>query len=375
MKRLLLRGVSIIFIITVVGILISGNNKDLKGNINILVSSSSKEYIEEMANEFMIRNEKVRISIQTEYDNGYSKKVKESIHNDINLIEIDTIDLHMLMQLEDKFNDNDEIIETYKNNFTVGRINEVNFSQKIKGMPLTSRPIVLYVREDLMNQYGYDKSSINTWDDVIRIGEDIFSKSYGEVKLINATGQDLKDLISILVMQEIESDEKSEEEALKEVTNFIYLLNRKNIINVVDGGGFAIRISSINGMRELAAINEQCEWVATYPPSKLLGGNKFYVAEGSNFVIVNNNYNKSEIVEEFLEYLTSNSDKVIKYAREGAFFPSYLYAYKDKKIEQEINNFIGRSPLVVMDNIIRKAPPINNYQLYRDIKLRVTTDY
>ena len=40
----------------------------------------------------------------------------------------------------------------------------------------------------------------------------------------------------------------------------------------------------------------------------------------------------------------------------------------DSSIEGEINNFAGKSPIVVMDNIAEKAPILDNYDLYFKIR-------
>ncbi|MGL4774430.1 MAG: extracellular solute-binding protein [Clostridium sp.] len=367
----------IIVCILVIGAIISlfyGNDKEVKGEINILASAESYEYLVESANLFMEKNKKSKINVNKAYDNEYASKAKEAITSDMDIVQLDSVLMYKLNSLEENFSDNKEIIETYKNNFTLGRIKEVIFSDEVKGVPLTSRPLVLYIREDMIKEYGYSYVDLNTWNDVIRIGEDIHLKSNGKVKLINATGRDMEDLYSLLIMQELEKGEKDIEKIVSEVSNFILMLNEKNIINLVDGGEFAVRISSANGMRELAAIKEKCEWVATYPPSKIQGSNKFYVAEGSNLVIVTVDKEKDELVEAFLSYLTTNTEVAIKYAKKGEFFPSYLYTYKDKSIEDNINNFIVRSPLIIMDNIIQKAPEIKDYEIYREAKSKFTNN-
>lgn len=53
----------------------------------------------------------------------------------------------------------------------------------------------------MLEEYGYNRDEMNTWDDVIRIGKDIFEKSNGNVRIINATGDDYEDLVSLLIMQ------------------------------------------------------------------------------------------------------------------------------------------------------------------------------
>jgi hypothetical protein len=52
----------------------------------------------------------------------------------------------------------------------------------------------------------------------------------------------------------------------------------------------------------------------------------------------------------------------------GDFFLSFLSAYDNKSIEGAINNFTGKNPIVVMDNISKKAPILDDYDLYFKIR-------
>ena len=60
----------------------------------------------------------------------------------------------------------------------------------------------------MLREYGYKRDSMNTWEDVIKIGKEIYTKSNGKVSIINATGQDYEDLLDLLTMESF-SDDKS----------------------------------------------------------------------------------------------------------------------------------------------------------------------
>lgn len=347
-----------------------GWDKQIKGEINILSTYENYDYLKECADKFMEENQKSKINIEKVYDVEYLDKAKEALGGRVDIIQLDSITLDKLSYAMSKFHLSEDIVNTYKNNFTESRVREADIGGEIKGVPLSSRPLVMYVREDLLQEFGYKYSDINTWDDVIRIGEDIYTKSEGKVKLINSTGKDYEDLISVLIMQKLESGESDEKSIVGKVNEFYDILKSKNILNIKDGGEFICRISSINGMRELSLLEEECNWTTSYPPAISAGSNKFYVSEGVNLILLkgNNNYDNEKLSSEFISYVTTNTDIAIKYAKNGAFFPSFLYTYKNKDIEGAIKNFSLRSPLIVMSNIAERAPQISNYDMYKIVK-------
>jgi multiple sugar transport system substrate-binding protein len=227
--------------------------------------------------------------------------------------------------------------------------------------------LALYIREDMLKTYGYTRESINTWEDFIRIGKDIYAKSNGEVKILNATGQDYEDLLDLLTMESL-NDEKKAEQIKLEVQNIVNSLKDNNILNLEDGGKFLSRISSINGMKELAALDEECQWSIGNVPSIKAGANKFFASEGDNLLILNQDSDNEKLVEKFITYVVTNNDEAIKYVKAGKFFSSYLNTYSSKDIEEQVKNFVGQSPLVVLSNIEEKTPEISDYDKYIKVK-------
>ena len=210
-------------------------------------------------------------------------------------------------------------------------------------------------------------------DTVIKVGKDIYEKSGGTVRILNATGQDYKDLVDLLIMQNMSKD-LTEDEITYKVTSKIDELKNNNILNLIDGGEYLARVSSINGMREIMSIKEKCEWSAGTLPSLHPGTNKFYSADGSNLIILNENADNKRLIDKFITYVLTNTQDVTPFVKDGDFFSSYLYTYKNTEIEDQVNNFTGASPLVVMSNVEEKSLPMENYDKYIKIKQNLITE-
>lgn len=352
------------------------NDKDetARGSITIWANSMNFDYLNEAANNFMELNDKCKINVIKVYDNEYENKVEDVslFDNPPNIVQLNSNYIARNEKLKNTLIEENTLVNDYSKNFSEGRIDEIRDGDKILGVPLTTRPLLLYLREDMLSQYGYSYEDINTWGDLINMGKDVYVKSNGRVKILNGTGEDYSDLISLLVMQSME--ESKDKNTIKSlVENRINQLINENILNTNPKGEFLARISSINGMRELKALDVKCIWTANNVPSKSSGSNRLYVAEGDNLVVLKKDENNNTLIRKFLTFLISNTDNTVKYVKEGQMFSSYLSSYKDKAIEEEVKNFKGKSPLVIMSNIIKKAPIIKNYDLYRDVKSELLT--
>lgn len=361
---------SILLVIGIISINLFQPNKEqqVKGTIEIFASEGSYDYLAECANNFMKQNEKALITVTKleDYSQITSGKQDTKVKNKVvNITQISRSNFEQL-----KFNDyvnNDKILNDYAKNFSKYRISQVKDGDNYIGIPLTSRPLALYVREDMLKTYGYKRADMNTWDDFITIGKDIYNKSNGTVKILNATGQDYEDLLDLLTMENMNSD-KNVEQIKLDVQTMLTNLKNNNILNLEDGGQFLSRISSINGMRELMALKDACEWSTGNVPSIKAGTNKFFAAEGDNLVIVNQDSDNEKLVEKFMTYIITDNDDTVKYVKQGKFFSSYLNTYASKDIEEQRKNFVGNSPLVVLSNIEEKAPEISDYDTYTKVR-------
>lgn len=351
----------------------SNKEENIKGNIVIWANEDTYEYLCEYANLFMKSYEKTNVEVSLIYSSNYKDKILSSINDNSapHIIQLSTNDSRRLIKennLRKYISEEKGIVESYSSNFSIGRIKEANDKEGLVGVPLTSRPLALYLREDMLAQYGYTYEDINTWDDLKRVGEDILNKTSGEIRILNGVGQDYEDIVSLLVMQAME--ESNDKDKIEDMVK-TRLSEISNIMNTKVDGKFLARISSINSMRELTALDVSCQWTVNNAPAKLNGSNRFYVSEGYNLLVLNESEENSALIKKFLEFLATNTEECIKYVKEGKFFSSYLSTYKNKSIEESIKNFSGKSPLVVMSNIYEKAPEINDYEVYLEVKNKI----
>ncbi|OCB00736.1 ABC transporter substrate-binding protein [Clostridium beijerinckii] len=368
---------SVLLLIGIVSINLFQPNKEqqVRGNIELLVNENSYEYLVECANNFMKENDRTSISVKKleNYNQIVNNNSEGSTKSKISSIEqIDRFSFDKLkLDNYEYYNKDDKLLSEYAKNFSKYRVAQVKYGDNSIGIPLTSRPLAFYVREDLLKSYGYERDSLNTWDDIIRIGKDIHEKSNGKIFIINATDQDYEDLMDLLTMETLSDGDKSIDVVKSEVQSMMKKLEDNNILNLQSGGEFLARISSINAMKEIAALDVPCTWSVNNVPSLKPGANKFFSSEGDNLLILNQNSENDKLIEKFITYVITNNKEAVKYVKEGKFFSSYLYTYNTKDIEEPVKNFTGKSPLVVLSNIEEKTPSISNYDEYIKIKQEI----
>ncbi|AJG97083.1 sugar ABC transporter substrate-binding protein [Clostridium beijerinckii] len=368
---------SVLLLIGIVSINLFQPNKEqqVRGNIELLVNENSYEYLVECANNFMKENDRTSISVKKleNYNQIVNNNSEGSTKSKISSIaQIDRFSFDKLkLDNYEYYNKDDKLLSEYAKNFSKYRVAQVKYGDSSIGIPLTSRPLAFYVREDLLKSYGYERDSLNTWDDIIRIGKDIHEKSNGKIFIINATDQDYEDLMDLLTMETLSDGDKSTDVVKSEVQAMMKKLEDNNILNLQNGGEFLARISSINAMKEIAALDVPCTWSVNNVPSLKPGANKFFSSEGDNLLILNQNSENDKLIEKFITYVITNNKEAVKYVKEGKFFSSYLYTYNTKDIEEPVKNFTGKSPLVVLSNIEEKTPSISDYDEYIKIKQEI----
>ncbi|NLK94314.1 MAG: extracellular solute-binding protein [Clostridiales bacterium] len=350
----------------------NGQDKNIRGKIVVWSDEKTYDYMNSVAQEFMIQNTKCNIEVVKINENELDSYLIEAIKTGSlpNIVEIGSDSLNKLIEEVDgnsSFKNIDSYINNYSSNYTGRMLQEGKIDDKNIGFPFTTNPIVLYLREDMLNEYGYKGENINTWTDLINMGKDVFEKSGGKIRVLKATGKDYEYLISLLVMQAME-ESNSETEIKKIVDEKISILKNDNILNYDDYGSYLARLSSMEGMDELRKIDTECQWTANNAPSVVNGGNRFYLMEGKTLITFNKDGNNNNLLaEKFLGALTINSENIIKYL-DNQLFLSSLSVYNNKQIEISFNNFQGKSPLVIMSNISKKAPELEEYSLYKKIK-------
>lgn len=373
MKRFIICfSVSLVFFMAIFAIFNDNRNTKVTGKITLWAQAENYDYISELAQKFIISNEKCTIEVVKvegyEFDSKFDDAICKNLVPDI--VSIDNKRINKLVENYDEniqLKDNDKIVEDYSKNFTDRELQEVTINNRVLGVPFSSEPLILYLREDLLKTYGYTYGDINTWGDLIKIGKDIFEKSNGKVRMLNAIGKDYNYLVSLLIMQEVQ---QSNDEAIvrKNVSLVIEQFKTNNILNYDNSSTYLAKISSIEGMTEIMGTNEKCEWVSSNPPSNNNGNNKFYISGGNNLVEINNNEGNGKLRETFLRYIVTSNTDLYSYVSEGKFFSSFLSTYSKLETEKSINNFMYKSPIVVMDNVTIKAPKVENYELYQKLK-------
>ena len=369
-------GVLLVLITAVISILIVNfvevkDDDAVKGSLVIWVEDNMYDYMDKSAKDFMESNGKTDIKIvKVNHDQIQSVLLSNDVPDIVQLGSREVRELATTLSFIRENND-ENLINSFSKNYMKSRINEVKDEDKLLGIPMTSRPLVLYLREDMLKEYGYTYGQINTWDDLIEVGKDVHLKSGGKVSILNAVDKDYEDLISLITMQAMEEDLKEEEEIKNYVDNAILKLKENGILTTNKNGKFLARISSNNGMYELSNIKEECKWIACNVPSVYNGSNKFYISEGDNFVILKNYDKNYKLIKKFFDYISNNNKVRQEYILSGISFSSFISSYNNKAVEAGINNFIGVSPVIVMNNIYTKAPAINDYDLY----FKITDEY
>ncbi|WP_294374847.1 extracellular solute-binding protein [uncultured Clostridium sp.] len=365
----------IILIIGMFGVNLYKPNKEqvLRGKIEIIVYSDTYDYLSECAERFMELNNKAEVKVKKIYnDKEIMQEINNKNDNVTYIAQIDRSDFEdMKLEKVNYFEEQQDILSAYSKNFSQYRLQQMKYDDISIGIPFTSRPLALYIREDMLNEYGYTRDDINTWDDIISIGKDIYVRSNEKVRIINATGQDYEDLVSLLIMQYMGKNIPSEDVKAK-TDSMISELNNNNILNLNEGGEFLGRISSINAIKEISAIDIECTWSIGNVPSISHGSSKFFCNEGDNLVVLNNVEDNRKLVEKFITYVITNNSDAVKYVTKGDFFSCYLYTYKNKDIEVMPNNFEGNSPIIILNNIEEKSNTISDYNKFIDIKKTYT---
>lgn len=357
------------FIIIIISINLNEPNKNdkVRGNIQIWASNNTYDYLSECANEFMKLNEKVYINVNKIEE--YSSLKDNLLNEELDSVKIFESSLSNLKKFKlddfEYYNPSEEILSVYSNNFSNYRVNQLGNKQELVGIPLTSRPLGLYLREELLEQYGYTNKDFNTWEDVIRIGNDIYNKSDKNITLLNAINQDYYDLVDLLIMQNLDKD-KTNEEIEEIVLNKIDELKNNNVLSTDKNKEYIAKISSINAIKEIDSSGEK--WSVVTVPTSGLGKSKFFSAEGTELYILKSKNDNDKLIDKFITFLLANNNEAITYISKGDFFSSYLYTYKDKKIEASMDNFNGQNPLIVLSNVEENTNFINEYEKYLEIR-------
>ena len=368
-KTIIITIITVIVSILIINFFTKDREGVISGTITVVTDKYTNEYISELAENYMNGHSRTKINIELidnikDLDNKFKEGKKDNLPNIaiLNSYELD----YLKNKYKLNFENEEDLLNIYKRNFTKSSLQQITIDGKEMGIPLTTNPLVLYLREDILKQYGYKSSDINTWDDFIKVSKNIYKKSNGKYKGLSIIDDDYENLIKVLIMQNIDYF-NNKEEVIKAVKKDYKNLEDNKIL-AREGDDFFAIISSINTMKILKDLRKNCEWTVNDIPAYKIGSNRFFVADGYSAFVIDNDKKNRELINSFSEYMITNTDIALEYALNGDLFPTYIYAYNNKEIEKSMNNFIGKSPLVVMSNISKKAPKIKNYNLYKEVK-------
>lgn len=349
---------------------------NIKGEIIVWSDDKSYEYFNLVAQDFMKNNTKCKIIVKKIDEKNYESELDKSKNKKEipNIIQVynNTIEKNFILKNNIKVIPADKILNDYKNNYSLAQIQYITIDNDKIAIPFSVNPIMLYLREDMLKEYGYSHIDIRSWDDVITIGTDIYNKSGKTIKILNGIDEDYDYITELLLMQACEEN-TTVEGIQNEVEIKMKELITKNIINFDKKGKFLARLSSIEACNEIKKIEEPCDWTANLPPAKVMGDNRFFITPKKSLVCLEGSNNNNELVERYIMALTTNGTSGVNYITDGNDFLAYLSMYDYKKIEEKVANFKGESPIVIGSNIIKKAPQIKNYDLY--LKVKKNTKY
>lgn len=359
----------LIFIITFFSLLFfSKSNKGyLKGEIVVWAEGPYYYYFLRTAEEFQKSNKKVSIKVVNIEKDEYINKLLTTDEKKLpNVVQLNFIEIDKLKDKIDFFEENKSIIENYNKNFSISRVEEVKANDKYYGIPFQSVPIILYIREDILNKYGYKVEDINLWSQLIDIGNDIKNKSGGEINLFSS--KDKMNITLLMLAQLVDREDQvyDKDNLMSLVSNIYkeeYITNENN---------YLFRVTSLDFYKEIVKNNVDGEWICKNPPSFHIGENRLYDLGGKNLVALNVEKNR-EVIKDFITYAATNKELLSKELLEYEFFPSSLYSLKGKH-EEIKNNIGGISPFLTLMNIVERAPGINNFEVFKKIAIEIYND-
>ena len=226
---------AIIVLIVFGGVIFINDKKKQMGTIIIWADEDEYDYINTVAQQFIMENEDFDIEIEKINSENYKEEIEKAISED-KIPDIIEMDSQEILEFNNNYKNKlsiyncEEIIMDNKDEFNKRSIQDVTIDNNMMAVPYTMNPLVLYLRQDMLKDYNYLPEDIKTWDDLISIGKDIYNKSNKNVKIINAIGKEYNYLVDLLIQQAI-SEEKDINKAKENVNNMIKQLVDNNILN------------------------------------------------------------------------------------------------------------------------------------------------
>lgn len=349
----------LLIVITIISFDLIPMHGEVVGDLVVWTDNNNNEYITKLSKEFMEKNKRVKIKIEKiDSENVYEKisEYKENKRPDIAFVDSGYV---QYINEDAEFNyNNKDLMGLYNNNFTKGRIKQVEKNGGINAIPFTSNPIALYIREDKLNEYGHSSSEITSWETLFSVGIDIYNKSYGEIRIF--TKDDIENLVYVLSTAYSNSD-------IEKVISLLKELLDSELIGYYGENNYLFRLGSIDIANKINEKEILGTWVCTYPPAAKRGENRFFEFGGENIIIPKVSKSNEDAIMRFITFCITGSEELDELFLQGEVFPAATSRYDDIRLENSIEGINGESPYVILTNISEKAPVNINLERYYNI--------
>lgn len=327
--------------------------KELKGSIEVWADESNYSYLKNVADEFTESNKKVNIVVNKKQDGEILSYLNTANIEEIvpSLITVNSRELRSLGAEEiEKINYSDLIIENYNKNFNLWRLNEIKTGKNYLGVPIQSNPQVMMIREDILNEYGYNSEDIRTWEELINISKDIKNKSQGSIDLFSYNHIKVQDLAKIMIYQGASIYE--EEELVGLIKNNDLMGKRTSLCY----------IANKNNYKDIIEQNPEDALKVIMIPAISIGGNRAVSLDGDNLVVMKISSEKQELTNRFIAFAINNQDKMgEKLINNEPFFPSSKAFYNNAVVDTSFDKINNQKLWNIMINVSNRMPEIKDY--------------
>ena len=257
---------------------------------------------------------------------------------------------------------------------------------RLVSIPWDSGPVVIYYREDLFRQAGINPDSIETYDDLIRIGKE-FQAKFPNIKLTgfgftqdDGIWRSLMGQNNIYYLDTNGNIAMSSKRAVESMEMVKRIVDEGLALNTVNWDG-SIRAhkngeiaSSFNGGWWGGTLKDQMpemkgKWRIMLMPAYMDGGVRASSLGGSALTVTATDDIKKAASWAFIEHsLLTVDSQILMYDKFG-LFPSYIPSYDDERFKQLDPYFGNQNYNEILGEVIKNIPPsIYNSDDFSDLK-------
>ena len=257
---------------------------------------------------------------------------------------------------------------------------------RLISIPWDSGPVVVYYREDLFRQIGIDPNSIETYEDLIRVGKELQAK-LPNVKLTgfgftrdDGIWRQLMVQNNVYYLNRDGEITISSPKAVESMEMVKRLIDEGLVFNTVDwnSGIIAHKNGDIalsfyggwwGGTMKDQMPEMRGKWRIMHVPAYTKGGVRASSLGGSTLTITATEGIKMAAAWAFIEHsLLTVDSQLLMYDKFG-LFPSYLPAYEDERFNNPDPYFGNQNYNEILGNVTKNIPPaIYNSEDYSDLR-------